>query len=182
MKELAEHILDIANNSIRAKATLIEISIYENIDTDEYILTIKDNGSGIPADQIEAVCDPFVTSRTTRKVGLGLPLLKLNAERTGGLFQIDSELGKGTVVKSVFKHKNVDRPAIGDIAGVLTMLATTDEKIELVYIHSNQSNEYIFDTREIKEELGDVSIANPQIMKFLKEMIIENLESINYTK
>lgn len=182
MKELAEHILDIANNSIRAGATLVEISINEDIENDKYALTIQDNGGGIPTDKIEAVCDPFVTSRTTRKVGLGIPLLKLNAERTGGSFNIESEVGKGTTVKSVFKHKNVDRPAIGDIAGVLTMLSTTDEKIDLVYIHSNQSNEYIFDTREIKKELGDVSIANPQIMKFIKEMILENLESINYTK
>lgn len=182
MKQIAEHILDIANNSVRAKATLIEISIHEDIENDDYTLTIKDNGSGIPADKIEAVCDPFVTSRTTRKVGLGLPLLKQNAEQTGGTFNLSSEVGVGTVVKAVFKHKNVDRPTIGDIAGVLTMLASTDEKIEVVYIHSNQSNEYIFDTREIKNELGDVLLANSQIMNFLKEMIIENLESINYTK
>ncbi|MDA3866692.1 MAG: ATP-binding protein [Salinivirgaceae bacterium] len=182
MKEIAQHILDIANNSVRARATLIEISINEDIDNDNFVVTIKDNGEGIPEDKLEAVCDPFVTSRTTRKVGLGIPLLKLNAERTNGSFCIESEVGKGTVLKAVFKHKNVDRPVIGDIAGVITMLATTDPKIDVVYIHAKQSNEYIFDTREIKNELNDVLISNPQIMRFIKEMIEENLESINYTK
>ncbi|MFO7862885.1 MAG: ATP-binding protein [Salinivirgaceae bacterium] len=182
MKEIAQHILDIANNSVRAKATLIEISINEDLDNDNYVVTISDNGEGIPEDKLEAVCDPFVTSRTTRKVGLGIPLLKLNAERTNGSFHIESELGKGTTIKAVFKHKNVDRPVIGDIAGVVTMLAATDQKIDVVYIHAKQSNEYIFDTREIKNELDNVSISNPQIMRFIKEMIEENLESINYTK
>ncbi len=182
MKELAEHILDIANNSIRAEATLIEIRIDENMKKDEYLLTIKDNGKGIPADMLEKVCDPFTTSRTTRKVGLGLPLLKHNAELTGGSLTIESEVNKGTLVKAAFKHKSVDRPAIGDIASVLTMLASTDPKIDVMYIHTNQSNEYIFDTREIKKELDGMRIGHPEVKRFLKEMIIENLESIKYTK
>jgi anti-sigma regulatory factor (Ser/Thr protein kinase) len=182
MKELAEHILDIANNSVRAKATLIEISINEDFENDLYTLIIKDNGSGIPPDMIEKVCDPFHTSRTTRKVGLGLPLLKMNAEQAEGHFSLTSEVGAGTSVKAAFKHKNVDRPAIGDIAGILTMLATTDPKIDVVYIHTNQSNDYIFDTREIKKELDDIPLTNPEVMRFIKEMVKENLESINYTK
>ncbi|PLX22086.1 MAG: hypothetical protein C0599_07095 [Salinivirgaceae bacterium] len=90
MKELAEHILDIANNSVRAKATLIEISIVEDLENDLYTLEIKDNGSGIQQEMIEKVCDPFYTSRTTRKVGLGLPLLKMNAEQAEGQFSITS--------------------------------------------------------------------------------------------
>jgi anti-sigma regulatory factor (Ser/Thr protein kinase) len=182
MKELAEHILDIANNSFRAKASLIEISITEDIENDLYTLEIKDNGSGIPADMVEKVCDPFYTSRTTRKVGLGLPLLKMNTEQAEGHFSLSSEVGAGTSVKAVFKHKHVDRPAIGDIEGVLSMLAATDPKIDVVYIHTNQSNDYIFDTREIKKELEDIPLTNPEVMRFIKEMIRENLESINYTK
>ncbi len=182
MKELSQHILDIANNSISAGATLIEIRVDENEEKDEYLLTIKDNGKGIPADMLEKVCDPFVTSRTTRKVGLGLPLLKLNAERTGGYLSIESEVQKGTIVKAAFKHKSVDRPAIGDISGILTMLASTDPKIDVVYIHTNQSNEYIFDAREIKKELEGTRISHPEVKRFLKDMITENLESIKYTK
>lgn len=182
MKEMAEHILDIANNSIRAKATLIDISVTEDIENDHYTLEIHDNGAGIPANMIKKVCDPFYTSRTTRKVGLGLSLLKMNAEQADGHFSITSEVGAGTSIKAVFKHKHVDRPAIGDIEGVLTMLAATDPKIDVVYIHTNQSNEYIFDTRELKEELDGIPLSNPKVMKFIKEMIRENLESINYTK
>jgi len=182
MKDLSQHILDIANNSIRAGATLIQISIAEEPEKDLYTLIIEDNGRGIPKDKIEQVCDPFYTSRTTRKVGLGIPLLKLNAERTGGWFSLTSEEGKGTTVKAVFKHKSVDRPAIGDISGTLSIVAATDPKIDLVYIHTNQSNEYIFDTREIKKELDGTRISHPEVKRFLKEMITENLELIKYTK
>lgn len=182
MKEISEHILDIANNSILADATLITIRIIEEPEKDLYTLEIEDNGCGIPKDKIEQVCDPFYSSRETRKIGMGIPLLKMNAERTGGSFSLTSEEGKGTLVKAVFKHKSVDRPAIGDISGILTIVASTDPKIDLVYIHSNQSNDYIFDTREIKTELGDILLSNPKIMRFLEDMISENLESINYTK
>jgi hypothetical protein len=181
MKDLSLHILDIAENSISAKATFIEIIIDENRTTNTYWLTIKDNGKGMSREMLEKVTDPYVTSRTTRKVGLGLPLLKMNAERTGGHLIITSEEGKGTEVKVLFINDNIDRLPLGDIAGTIVILASANPMIEFVYSHSVDGEQYVFDTREIKEALEDVAINDNHIFKYLKEMVNENLKEINAT-
>jgi len=179
MKDLSLHILDIIQNSISAGANLIELTIEENLSQNLYQITFTDNGSGMSSEMVEKVTDPYFTSRTTRKVGLGLPLLKQNAERTGGNLTIVSEIGKGTTVKAVFQHNNIDRPVLGDIAGVIVMLCSANPDINFVYRHLTEKGEYIFDSREVKEMLDDVSISDPKIMKYLKEMIKENLLEIN---
>ena len=182
MKYLSDHILDIVNNSIRANATLIEIDITEDISNDIYSLTIKDNGDGMSQEEIQKAIDPFYTSRTYRKVGLGLPLLKQNTERTGGKFHIDSSPKNGTIIKSVFKHKNIDRPTIGNISETLIIIITGTPEIDIVYSHHINTKQFIFDTREIKKELGNISISNLEVRHFMQEMINENLELIDYTK
>jgi hypothetical protein len=181
MKDLSLHILDIVENSISAKATFIEISIEENHLANTYWVTIKDNGKGMSREMLENVTDPYVTSRTTRKVGLGLPLLKMNAERTGGHLSITSEEGKGTEVKALFINDNIDRLPLGDIAGTIVILASANPMIEFVYSHSVDGEQYLFDTREIKEALEDVAINDNHIFKYLKEMINENLQEIKAT-
>jgi DNA mismatch repair ATPase MutL len=181
MKDLSLHILDIVQNSISAKANLTEITIDESSDN-LYKLTIKDNGSGMSKEMLEKVADPYSTTRTTRKVGLGLPLLKLNVERTGGSFNIESEIGVGTVVMANSVFDNIDRLPIGDIAGVVVMLASMNPTIDFVYKHITAKGEYIFDTREIKEALEDLSIQELSIQKYLKEMINENLLEIDIDK
>jgi anti-sigma regulatory factor (Ser/Thr protein kinase) len=178
MNELALHILDIVQNSISAKARLIEISIIENAEKDLLEIDITDNGKGIAPEMLENVTDAYVTSRTTRKVGLGLPLLKQNAEQTGGSLKIESELGKGTVVKAVFGYSHWDRPPIGDIAGTICLLVTANPDIDFVYLHKTAQEEYIFDTKEVKEALGDVPISSPEVYRLLKEMIEANLDEI----
>ena len=179
MKDLSLHILDIIQNSISAKANLIELTIEENLKDNLYTLTFIDNGMGMSDETAKKVVDPYFTSRTTRKVGLGLPLLKQNAERTGGNLTITSKEGCGTTVKAVFQHNSIDRPVLGDIAGVIVLLCSANPEINFVYRHITESGEYIFDSREIKETLEGVSISNPDIMKYLKEMIKENLLEIN---
>ena len=181
MKDLSLHILDIVENSISAKATFIEISIVENHQANTFWVTIKDNGKGMSQEMANKVTDPYVTSRTTRKVGLGLPLLKMNAERTGGKLKIVSEEGKGTEVKALFINDNIDRLPLGDIAGTIVILASANPMIEFVYSHSVDGEQYIFDTREIKEALEDVAINDNHIFKYLKEMVNENLKEINAT-
>jgi len=111
MKDLSMHILDIIQNSVRANASYVELQIIENKVEDSYSITIKDNGDGMDEDMLAKVSDPFFTTRTTRKVGLGLPLLKQNAERTGGHMKISSVLGEGTKTEAVFSHSNIDRPS-----------------------------------------------------------------------
>jgi len=181
MKDLSLHILDIVENSISAKATFIEISIEENHQANTYWVTIKDNGKGMSREMLEKVTDPYVTSRTTRKVGLGLPLLMMNAERTGGHLSIISEEGKGTEIKALFINDNIDRLPLGDIAGTIVILASANPMIEFVYSHSVDGEQYVFDTREIKEALEDVAINDNHIFKYLKEMVNENLKEINAT-
>jgi hypothetical protein len=178
MKELALHILDIVNNSITARATHITIAIEENLSRDSYLIKVIDNGKGIEADMIDKVTDPFITSRTTRKVGLGLSLLKQNAERTGGYLRLESTPGKGTTVECCLGLSNFDRPAIGDISGVVAMLAGSFTDIDFVYSHQTDVGQYLFDTKEIKNALDGVPITDPSVRRFLVEMIDENLAEI----
>lgn len=182
MKDLSLHILDIIHNSLRAKATLINISILEKIDRGEYVLEIQDNGKGIPPEMLSEVADPFTTSRKTRKVGMGLALLKQNAEQAGGGFSIDSELGKGTDVKAWFLHQNIDRPPLGDMAGVIVQLVAGFQDTEFIYCHRVGAEEFIFDTHEIKQTLEGVSIGDFEIRKFLIEMLNENLDEIGISR
>ncbi|MDR2512090.1 MAG: ATP-binding protein [Bacteroidales bacterium] len=182
MKDLSLHILDIAQNSISANASLIEISIVEDNIANNYTLTIKDNGRGMSKEFLEKVTDPYSSTRSTRKVGLGLPLLKLNTERTGGSFKIDSELGKGTVVTANFVFDHIDRIPIGDIAGVVVMLCSMNPNLDFVYTHKTPCGEYIFDTCEIKEAIEGMTIQEIAIQKYLKEMLEENLKDISYNK
>lgn len=178
MKDLSLHILDIVQNSISANASFIEIIIEESHQANTYVVRIKDNGKGMPQEMVDKVTDPYVTSRTTRKVGLGLPLLKMNAERTGGHLKIISEVGKGTEVEALFIHDNIDRLPLGDMAGTIAILASANPLIEFVYTHTVDGEQYIFDTREIKEALDDLPISDIHIFKYLKEMINENLQEI----
>lgn len=179
MKDLSMHILDIIQNSVRAKATMTELWIRENLSEDVYEIRIRDNGCGMDEEMVKKVTDPFFTTRTTRKVGLGLPLLKQNAERTGGSMSIKSEPGKGTEINAVFGHSNIDRPAIGDIAGTMVLLTGANPESDFVYTHKTDKGEYIFDTREVKEALEGVPINDSEVLAYLKEMIKENLKEIN---
>ncbi|MFZ4740092.1 MAG: ATP-binding protein [Bacteroidales bacterium] len=181
MKELSLHILDIVQNSIVANADLIEIMIVENKADNLYCISIKDNGKGMTKEMLANVTDPYCTSRTTRKVGLGIPLFKQNAEKAGGSFTIDSTLGKGTVVTAIFQHNNFDRPMLGDIAGVIVLTVAANENIHFIYTHTTETGEYIFDTDEIKEAMDGMSINQPQVIRYLKEMIKENLTEIHYS-
>jgi len=176
MKDISLHILDIIQNSIVAKATLVEISIDEGFDS--ILITIKDNGCGMNKEMIDKVTDPYTTSRTTRKVGLGIPLLKQNAERTGGSLSIKSELGVGTMLYASFKPSNIDCLPMGDIAGVISLTVSGNPSIDFIYNHKINGNLYTFNTKEIKEILGSISIGEPSVSKYLKEMIQSNLEEI----
>lgn len=182
MKDISLHILDIVHNSVRAKASVIKITITEDRQADTYLLTIEDNGTGISPEVLPHVADPFTTSRKTRKVGMGLALLKQNAELAGGSFGITSEQGKGTLVTAQFGHQHIDRPPRGDISGVMVQLAAAFPDTRFVYTHKTPSGEFIFDNNEIKEVLGDVPISNSEVRSYLKEMIEENLNEIGAEK
>jgi len=158
MKELSLHILDIIQNSISAGAGKIEVLIEENIPENQYIIIITDNGKGMDEEMLQIVTNPFFTTRTTRKVGVGISLYKQNAEQTGGSLTIESKVGEGTSVKAVFGYNNIDRPILGDIAGTMTLLIGANPEIRFIYNHYTALSEFEFDTVEVKEELGKVPI------------------------
>jgi hypothetical protein len=182
MKDLSLHILDIVQNSIRAKATLIGIEIDEYPNENQLIITISDDGAGMDPEQLKRAIEPFYTSRTTRKVGLGLSLFKQNAEMTDGSFSIESELGKGTKVTAIFGMSHLDRPIMGDLVGTLLLLICSSDEINYVFKHKTPSGEFEIDTREIRQTLENVPISNPDVRLFLKEMLQENLEQIQISE
>ena len=182
MKDLSMHILDIAQNSIRAKAKFIRIDVAERSDNDQLIITITDDGPGMSPEQLKQATDPFYTSRTTRKVGLGLSLLKQNTEMTGGFFKLESTQGKGTKVTATFGRSHIDRPIMGDLVGTLLILFCTPDNPDYLFSCQTPSGTYSLDTREAKKMLGNIPLSHPDIRKFLKEMIEENLKQIQLSE
>jgi len=178
MRDLSEHIMDIIQNSIRANATLVELEISEDLAEDKYTLLFKDNGCGMSKEVLAKVADPFFTSRTTRKVGLGISLLKQNAEQTGGSLNIWSKEGDGTTLEVVFSHSNIDRPVLGNIAETMMLLVGANPEMDFLYKHTTSEGEYVFDTKEVKGVLEEVSLSDPNILVYLKEMINENISTI----
>ncbi|PID95621.1 MAG: ATP-binding protein [Bacteroidetes bacterium] len=181
MKDLSLHILDIVQNAIKAKATVIEISI-KDVNNSTLDVDIIDNGSGIEPDMLKNIADPYTTSRTTRKVGLGIPLFKQNAERTGGHLTITSEVGKGTELTAQFHQDNIDCLPLGDVSGVVALLVNANPTIDFKYTHTVDNNTYIFNTVEVKEVLGDTPINSTEVHLFIKEMIKENIEELYNNK
>ncbi len=182
MKELALHVLDLMENSISAGASVIEFMIRESITDNVYAFTIVDNGKGMSREFLSRVTDPYTTTRTTRKVGLGLPLIQMNAENAGGGFHIESELGKGTTLDFWFQYDHLDRPPLGDIAGTIVMLAAHHEDIQILYKHITDTDMYVFDSKEVAEVLEGVSMNDISIIRYLKDMIKENLTAIGFTQ
>ncbi len=179
MKNMALHIMDIAQNSIRAKASEVIVAI--NVDEHNHTTTveIEDNGEGMDAIFLKKVIDPYTTSRTTRKVGLGIPLLKMNSDITGGSFTIESQPNKGTKVQAIFYNNHLDCIPLGDISGVIMLLIGANPQINFNYKFEKNDVAFNLDTREIKETIEDIPINNPEVLHFIKEMIQENMEKIN---
>jgi hypothetical protein len=181
MKDLSMHIMDIFQNSITARATQIRLDIIENTQDNFLKLEFTDNGKGMTKEATLKVTDPFYTTRTTRQVGLGLPLLKQNAERTGGYFSIHSIVGSGTTVTAQFVLDHLDRPVLGDVPGVMVLTAMANPDIEFIYTHTKNDKHYSFSTTEVQEALGDVKLNDPLVYQYLREMITENLDEIGVT-
>ena len=179
MLQLSLHILDIVNNSVKAGARLIEIDIDEDVKKNILSIIIKDDGCGMDKDFLEDVTNPFKTTRTTRKVGMGISLFKAAAENTGGKLTIESEKGKGTVVKTTFTYNHIDRQPIGDMGETMVSLISGNESIDFLYTHRYNGKDFTLDTREIKQILGeDVPLGSPEIVIWLKDYITEGLNEI----
>jgi hypothetical protein len=182
MKTISNHVLDIIQNSVRAEATLIEIIVAENILSDIYALTIIDNGCGMSSEVLKKAANPFFTSRNTRKVGLGLSLLRQNAEAANGSFAIKSTVGKGTEVHANFQLSHLDRPPAGDIWNSWYLAVIGNPQPRIIYRHYTNEGEVEIDSEEIREMMNGISLQRSDIGKALTEMIKNNLEEINASK
>jgi anti-sigma regulatory factor (Ser/Thr protein kinase) len=175
MKEISMHIMDILQNSTRAGAKTVEISLLIDTKKDTLTLIFKDDGCGMDKATVDKVLSPFFTTRTTREVGLGLSLLKQNAELTGGSLSISSELGTSTTVTVIMGYSHIDRQPLGDIAGTVVLTASAYPDIRFIFYYQKDKINYLFDTQEVNEILDGVSIQEPEVIQYLKEMIIENI-------
>ena len=182
MKELSLNILDIAMNSVKAKADTVSITLTETDET--FSMSISDNGCGMKKDFLETVTDPFSTTRTTRKVGMGIPFLKLAAEQTGGSFEIASKHeseypdSHGTVTSAVFNKGNIDFTPLGDIVSTVTTLIQGSPDIHWIFSHITPKGEISLDTSELKEILGDVPLDNTEVILWIKGYLEETYSEI----
>ncbi|HSO89169.1 MAG TPA: ATP-binding protein [Draconibacterium sp.] len=178
MKTLSDHILDIVQNSIRANATLIEIIVEEDKKNDLCVLRIRDNGCGMNKEILEQATNPFFTTRETRKVGLGLSLLKQNAEMANGKFKIQSEVNKGTDVEATFQYSNVDRPEFGDVWNTFYLTMLGNEKVEMIYEHKTNKGSFKISSIEIRKNTEGVSLQQTEIREAITDLIKNNITDI----
>lgn len=178
MRELSLHILDIAQNSIKADAECLRIVVIEDIEADKLTIKIKDDGTGMDSETVKKVIDPFYTTRTTRKVGLGIPLFKTSAEACDGYFEIKSQLGVGTEITAVFRHSHIDRVPLGNMPETIVTIINGCDKMDLVYTHTYNQQSFTLNTKEIKKLLDGVSINNLDVITWLREYISEGLNEI----
>lgn len=179
LPELSLNILDIVNNSIRADATLIEVEVRIHKITDQLMIRITDNGRGMTKEEQTKASDPFYTTRTTRRIGLGIPFLKQEALGSGGSFMIESIPGCRTTVTAVSGLTHIDRMPMGDICGTIYQLILANRKIDFLYIYERDGREYRLDTRQVKQMLNGIPIDTPRVSEFIKEYLKENQKEID---
>ena len=177
MRELSLHILDGLENSLEAGATFIELIIEENLAADWLTITIRDNGRGMSEAQRARIFDPFFTTRSTRHVGLGLPLFKAAAERCQGSLTVASQSGKGTTLQATFQHSHIDRAPLGDVVGTLLAIILSGS-CDVRYVHRVDGQEFEFCTVDIRTELGDIPLTHPAVRKWLRGFIAEGEEEL----
>ncbi|MDL2224762.1 ATP-binding protein [Eubacteriales bacterium OttesenSCG-928-M02] len=173
MKDISLHVMDIVQNSIAAGAKNIGILLAIDEMGNRMTLRITDDGKGMDAELVQRVISPFTTSRTTRKVGLGIPLFMESAQRTGGDFHIRSEVGVGTEVTATYVLNHIDRPPLGDMAGTVYMLIVTNVNLDFSYTVENGDRAYTLDTKEVKQVLDGVPLTDPDVGVWLKESLLE---------
>ncbi len=178
MRELSLNVMDVAQNSVRAEATLVEILVEESDKNDFLTITIRDNGCGMTPEQVQQVIDPFFTTRTTRKVGLGVPLFKMSAEQTGGSFDISSELGRGTQTKASYVKSHVDMTPLGDINSTVSILIRCNPDIDFVFTRTTDNGSFTLDTRELREVLEGVSLDTPDVVEWIEQFLEEQTGNI----
>lgn len=183
MREIALHLLDIAENSVAAESRNIRMDVWEDLRNDRLKVSVTDDGRGMDAETARQVLDPFYTTRTTRKVGLGIPLLKLAAESAGGGLTLETESGKGTRIEASFRHSHIDRMPLGDVGTTFLTLLISYPHIHWVFNHQmtikdGSTKSFELDDEEFKSVLGDTPLTEPDVLKIIRGMIEEGIEAL----
>ncbi|NCC46270.1 MAG: ATP-binding protein [Bacteroidia bacterium] len=178
MNDLSLHIIDIIQNSLCAGASLLKITINEDTAAKVLAIEIEDNGKGMDASQLARLDDPFFTSRTTRRVGMGIPLFRQSAQQSGGDLVVSSRLGTGTKVTASFRTDNIDMPPLGDIANSLILMVSANPDKDFYFRYVYDGSEYIFDTMEVKDVLEGLPLNDPSVIRMLTGMVRSNIEDL----
>jgi len=179
MKEISMHILDIAMNSLKAKSTILEIKVEESIKNNYLKISIIDDGIGMSEEMTKKIVDPFFTTRTTRKVGLGIPMLKESCERCNGNLCIDSQLGKGTIIKCWFERNNIDRAPLGNMGDTIMTIINCLDYCELIYTHETDLGTFSLKTAEVKDILETVNIKDNEVLLWIREYVNTNIKELS---
>ena len=175
MHELSLHVLDLVENSTGAGADQVTVTVEENSSRDELHIRIEDNGRGMDADMVAKVTDPFVTTRTTRKVGLGLPLMDMTTRMCDGRLRIKSAKGAGTTVDATWRLSHLDRPPLGNMAATLKTILVMNPELNFRYCHTIGERSFLLDSGEIRQALGDLPLTQPEVLEWFDAYLKENL-------
>jgi hypothetical protein len=183
MREIALHLLDIAENSVAAESQNISIHVHEDLCHDSLSVSVIDDGCGMDSETAQRVQDPFYTTRRTRNVGLGIPLLKAAAQMADGSFSLQSEPGKGTWVEAEFRHSHIDRMPLGDLSTTFLTLLISHPQVDWMFLYrltekDGASRDFLFESAELKRELGDISLTEPEVLTFLRGIFEEGMEEV----
>jgi len=178
VRELSLHILDVLQNAREAGADMVRLTIDENEAVDRLVITVEDNGRGMHPETLNKVLDPFFTSRTTRHVGLGLPLFAAAAERCNGSLAIESAPGAGTKITATFQLSHIDRAPLGNVAGSILTFLMGEPPCDLLFLHRIDGRQFLLDTRKVREELGTVPLSHPSVRQWLQEYIDQQEEML----
>jgi len=178
MRELSQHLMDLIENAVEAGCRRVAIQIDEDMEADLFTIRVEDDGRGMSPEIAFKATDPFWTTRSCRKVGLGLPLIAATAERCAGSLQIDSVLGQGTTVTAVFRHRHIDRPPLGDLHSTLVTALVAHPGVDILYRHQAGQRSFELDGAAIRRELEGVPLTHPSVLKWLDRYISEGLDEV----
>jgi anti-sigma regulatory factor (Ser/Thr protein kinase) len=178
LEDLSLHILDIVENAIAARAKRIEILVVEEPREDRLTIEIRDDGIGMDEEVSRKAIDPFFTTRTSRRVGLGLSLMAQAAQEAGGVLRIESNLGKGTKVVATFQYHHIDRKPLGSMVETMMTLFLGNPELDISYTHKKEGRSYILSSQWLKEQFQNRSLTNPEVIQRLRKHLQEGLTQI----
>ncbi|MDR1701549.1 MAG: ATP-binding protein [Sporomusaceae bacterium] len=175
MRELTLHILDLVQNTLEAGATDVKLDIEEDTCQNSLIIRVSDNGRGMDEKFRQLVIDPFTTTRTTRRVGLGLPLMDMSTKMCGGYLKIDSAPGVGTTVEAMYERDHLDRPPLGNLVATIKTILVGNPGFGFTYSHTVNGKQFALSAAELTEALGEVDFSHPEVLKWLNDYLTENI-------